>query len=140
MFLYGPAFGITFGVLSTVGQAIAYRAGIRPTMDFAPATRPHISMRQFLSAVNRTVGYGVTGYISALVGNQPTRALSFGLEVGLMVGVVTAIAMTIAPFVEWTADHLPAKRMGVIGVGLILIGFALQSVQYWLTLLDVIVR
>jgi hypothetical protein len=27
--------------------------------------------------------------------------------------------------------------MGVFGVGLILIGFALQSVQYWLALLDV---
>jgi hypothetical protein len=30
--------------------------------------------------------------------------------------------------------------MGVFGVGLILVGFALQSVQYWLALLDVSVR
>jgi hypothetical protein len=30
--------------------------------------------------------------------------------------------------------------MGVVGVGMILMGFALQSVQYWLTLLDVTVR
>jgi hypothetical protein len=35
---------------------------------------------------------------------------------------------------------MPEKRMGVFGVGLILIGFALQSVQYWLVLLDVTVR
>ena len=35
---------------------------------------------------------------------------------------------------------MPAKRMGIYGVGLILVGFALQSVQYWLTLLDVSVR
>ena len=41
------------------------------------------------------------------------------------------------PFVEWMADHVPEKRMGVFGVGLILIGFALQSVQYWVALLDV---
>ena len=34
------------------------------------------------------------------------------------------------------ADNTPAKRMGVFGVGLILIGFALQSVQYWAALLD----
>jgi hypothetical protein len=27
--------------------------------------------------------------------------------------------------------------MGVFGVGLILIGFALQSIQYWVELLDV---
>jgi hypothetical protein len=30
--------------------------------------------------------------------------------------------------------------MGVFGVGLILIGFALQSIQYWLALLDVNIR
>jgi hypothetical protein len=30
--------------------------------------------------------------------------------------------------------------MGVFGVALILIGFALQSVQYWTALLDVSVR
>jgi len=30
--------------------------------------------------------------------------------------------------------------MGVFGVGMILIGFALQSVQYWLALLDVSIR
>jgi hypothetical protein len=30
--------------------------------------------------------------------------------------------------------------MGVFGVGLLLIGFALQSVQYWVALLDVGIR
>jgi len=30
--------------------------------------------------------------------------------------------------------------MDVFGVGMILIGFALQSVQYWLALLDVSIR
>ena len=30
--------------------------------------------------------------------------------------------------------------MGVFGVGLILIGFSLQSVQYWVALLDVTIR
>jgi hypothetical protein len=139
-YLYGPAFGITFGALSTVGQVIAYQFGIRPGLDYSQAKRPHITTRQFLSAINRTVGYGITGYISALMGRQPERALSFGLEVGLMVGIVTALSLTFAPFIEWTADHVPARRMGVVGIGMILIGFALQSVQYWLTLLDVGVR
>jgi len=54
--------------------------------------------------------------------------------------VVTAISITCTPFIEWTADHLPERRMGVFGVGLILIGFALQSVQYWVALLDVSIR
>jgi hypothetical protein len=30
--------------------------------------------------------------------------------------------------------------MGVFGIGLILIGFTLQSIQYWVALLDVSIR
>lgn len=86
------------------------------------------------------VGYAFAGYISALIGHQRARALAFGSEVGLLVGVVTVIASACTPFIEWTADHLPEKRMGVFGIGLILIGFTLQSVQYWVTLLDISVR
>lgn len=139
-YLFGAMFGITFGVLSTVGQLIAYRAGIRPTIDYAPATRPRITKHQLLAAVNRTVGYAIAGYISALMGHERASALTLGLEAGLVIGVVTAISTACTPFIEWMADHLPAKRMGVAGVGLILIGFTLQSVQYWVTLLDVDIR
>ena len=67
------------------------------------------------------------------------NALSVGVKTGLVIGVVTAIAGACMPFIEWIADHVPERRMGVFGVGLILIGFALQSVQYWLALLDVTV-
>ncbi len=139
-YLYGGTFGVTFGVLSTVGQVIAYRAGIRPTIDYQPATRPRLTKHQFLAAVNRTVGYAVAGYLSALVAHERANALGVGVKAGLVIGVVTAIAGSCTPFVEWSADHVPEKRMGVFGVGLILSGFALQSVQYWLALLDLDVR
>jgi hypothetical protein len=122
------------------GQAVAYRIGIRPTIDYKPATRPRITRWQLLAAANRTVGYTVTGYVSSLVAQQPGHAIAIGLKTGLAIGVVTAIATTCTPLIEWTADHVPEKRMGVFGVGLILIGFTLQSVQYWLALLDVSVR
>ena len=49
---------------------------------------------------------------------------------------MTATVNALTPFVEWSADHVPEKRMGVFGIGLILIGFALQSVQYWVALLE----
>lgn len=135
-FLFGVRFGITFGVLNTAGQVVAYRAGIRPSLDYAPATRPGMTKHQFLAVVNRTVGYTIAGYVSALVGNQHARALVFGLEAGLLIGVVTAFVSALMPLIEWTAKHMPAKRMGVVGVGLIVIGFLLQSVQYWVALLD----
>ena len=66
-YLYGGAFGATFGALSTLGQALGYRVGIRPTLDYQPATRPRLTKHQFLGVVNRTVGYTIAGYISALV-------------------------------------------------------------------------
>jgi hypothetical protein len=136
-FLFGARFGITFGTLSTVGQVLAYRAGIRPTMDYAPATRPRLTRHQFLAAVNRTVGYAVTGYISALAGHQRARAVPLGLETGLLIGAVTAVSTACTPFIEWTTDHMPAKRMGVLGIVLILVGFTLQSLQYWVILFDI---
>src|SRR5689334_15725890 len=64
-YLFGTAFGITFGLLSTAGQAVAYRVGIRPTVDYKPAIRPRLSRFLLLAAVNRTVGYMITGYISS---------------------------------------------------------------------------
>jgi hypothetical protein len=139
-YLYGVQFGVTLGVLSTAGQAIAYRFGIRPTVDYRPAARPRVTRFLMLAAANRTLGYIVTGYISSLVAQQREHAVAVGLKVGLAIGVVTAIAGTCTPFIEWMADHVPARRMGVFGVGLILIGFTLQSVQYWAVLLDVTLR
>jgi len=139
-YIYGGAFGVAFGALSTVGQAIAYRAGIRPNMDYQPAARLRLTKHQLLAALIRTVGYTVAGYICALVANQRANALSIGVKVGLVIGVVVAIASACMSFIEWIADHVPEKRMGVYGVVLLFVGFALQSVQYWLALLDVSIR
>lgn len=139
-YLYGVIFGATLGVLSTVGQAFAYRIGVRPTMDYQPVARPRLTRHMFLAAVNRTVGYTCGGLISALTAHRGGNALAIGVKFGLVFGVVTGIFSACTSLVEWGADHVPEKSMGVFGVGLILIGFALQSVQYWVALLDVTIR
>jgi len=139
-YLYGATFGAMFGALSTVGQVIAYRIGLRPTLNYRPSTRPGLTKLQFLAGLNRAAGYAVAGYISSLVAHQSANALSVGVKAGLVIGAVTVAAGIFVPFIEWTADHVPARRMGVFGVGLILIGFTLQSIQYWLALLDVTIR
>jgi hypothetical protein len=134
-FLFGAKFGITFGALSTIGQIIGYQLGIRPSATYPASTRPRMTGLLFLGVLNRAVGYSIAGYLSSLVGNQHARAWALGIEAGLLVGLVSAVAVFWMPFIEWSADHMPARRMGVLGVVLIVIGFALQSVQYWVTLL-----
>jgi hypothetical protein len=139
-YLYGLRFGAAFGFLSTVGQVIAYQFGIRPTLDYEPATRPRMTRHQFLAVLNRTAGYSATGYLCALLARHQDVALSVGLKAGMSIGLVTAAVMTCTPFIEWIADRVPEKRMGVFGIGLILVGFTLQSLQYWVAFLDITVK
>lgn len=139
-YLFGVRFGILFGLLSTVGQVIAYRFGIRPSTDYRPATRPRVTRFQLLAAANRTAGYALADYVCSAITQQHRHAFVVSIKAGLAIGVVTAVSGAFTPYIEWTADHVPEKRMGVYGVGLILLGFTLQSVQYWLTLLDVTVK
>ena len=135
-YLYGARFGIVFGVLGTAGQVFAYRIGIRPTIDYQPVNRPRLTRNQVLSAINRTFGYLVAGYLSALAAGQRANSVSIAIRVGLVIGLVTAALTAFTSFIEWGSDHVPEKSMGVFGVALILVGFALQSFQYWSTLFD----
>jgi len=138
---FGPVAGLLFGAASTVGQAVAYRIGIRPDMEYLPAPHFRVSRVVILAALNRTLGYGIAAAVlCATVAHRPDRAVSFGAVIGLTVGVVTAISSCASPLIEWAADHVPEKRMGVYGIALILAGFGLQSTQYWTTLLDVPIR
>jgi len=132
-YLYGARFGIVFGILSTAGQVFAYRIGIRPTIDYQPVARARLTRNQVLSAISRTIGYLVAGYLSALAAGQRANSLGIALRVGLAVGLVTAILSAFTSFIEWGSDHIPEKSIGVFGVALILVGFCLQSFQYWST-------
>ena len=136
--LYGIAgldFAAAFAALLTVGQVFAYSRGISPSMDYVARRRPRLSRRQFWGTVVRTFGYFGTALFCGLLVHHVNWM--FAIRIGLVTGIVTGIGQTINPFIEYFADHLPERRLGVFGIGLILCGFALQSVQYWLALFDV---
>lgn len=139
-FIFGLRFAVTFALLSTLGQAFAYRRGIRPTMDYNPQNKPRLTRRQLLAVVYRTVGNAVGSFLSGLVAQQGWHTLGFAIKVGLVIGAVTAFTSFLSPYIEWWAENLPERRLGAFGVMLILIGFTLQSVQYWVALLDVPVK
>jgi len=135
--IVGFGFAIAFAVLITAGQILAYSRGMRPAADYAASRRPRLTRRQFWGTVLRTVGYTVSALICSALIHHLDHAWLFAIRVGLVTGIVTGAGITVNPYIEYYADHLPERRMGVFGIGLILCGFALQSVQYWLTLFDV---
>jgi len=133
--IVGIEFASAFAILITVGQVFGYSRGISPSMDYVASRRPRLTRRQFWGTVVRTFGYFVTALLcSALVHHVNWF---FAIRVGLVTGMVTGLGQTVNPYIEYYADNLPERWLGVFGIGLILCGFALQSLQYWLTLFDV---
>jgi hypothetical protein len=131
----GFEFAAAFAVLITVGQVFGYSRGIRPGMDYMASRRPRLTRRQFWGTVVRTFGYCASAPICGALVHHVNW--SFAIRVGLVTGIVTGLGQTINPYIEYYADSLPERRLGVLGIGLILCGFALQSLQYWLELFDV---
>jgi hypothetical protein len=135
--IVGLPYAIAFGALITAGQACAYAYGMRPGMDYTAARRPRFTRRMFWGAVIRTCGYIATAMICSIEVQHVDHAWSFALRVGLLTGLVTSIGSAINPFIEYYADNLPERRLGVFGIWLVLAGFFLQSLQYWVALLDI---
>jgi hypothetical protein len=137
--ILGFRYAIAFGILVTIGQVFAYSRGMRPAIDYAAARRPRLSRRQFWGTVVRTLGFMATALICSAFPflHHVDHAWWFAIRVGLVIGIVTGVGTTVNPYIEYYADKLPERRLGVFGIGLILCGFALQSFQYWLALLDV---
>jgi hypothetical protein len=134
---FGPTFGAVFGALSALGQSVAYHFGLRPTIDYHPQTRPRISRRQVLAALNRTAGYLAATWLAATATNRHDHVLPLALRAGLTVGIVTGLINLCTPLIEWMAEQIPEKRLAVFGLVLICCGFSLQSVQYWVVVLDI---
>ena len=135
--MVGFGFAIAFAIFITIGQIVAYLRGVRPAMDYSASRRPRLTRRQFNGTVVRTIGYIATALICSALIHHVEHAWSFAIRVGLVTGIATGVGTTVNPFIEYYADNLPERRLGVIGIGLILCGFGLQSLQYWLALLDV---
>jgi hypothetical protein len=135
--ILGFGFAIAFGILITAGQIFAYSRGMRPAIDYEASRRPRLTRRQFKGTLVRTVGFMATALICSAFIHHVDHAWSFAIRVGLVIGIVTGVGTMVNPYIEYYADNLPERRLGAFGIGLILCGFALQSVQYWLALFDV---
>ena len=133
----GWPFAAAFGVLITVGQVVAYTQGMRPGMDYSIARKGRISRRQAIGIFSRTVGYLASAFICGTVLGHLDHPWLFAARVGVVTGVVTGIGALVNPFIETFADCLPERTLGVFGIWLVLCGFVMQSLQYWVAILDI---
>lgn len=133
----GLRFALAFGCLATAGPVFAYWRGVRPAMDYVARRRPRITSRQLQATLVRTVGNLAAALLCSVLVHHLQHPWLFAVHLGLVTGLVTGIGITVNPYIEFYADHLPERRLGAFGIALILCGFALQSVQYWLALFDV---
>ena len=130
--ILGLQYAMSFAVLITAGQVFACSRGMRPATDYEAARRPRLTRRLFWGTVVRTIGYIVSALICSALFHHAEHAWAFAIRVGLVTGIVTGVGVTISLYIEYYADHLRERVMVAFGVGLILCGFALQSIQYWL--------
>jgi hypothetical protein len=136
--LFGWRFGVWFGALSTIGQIVAYRMGITPTLGLDARRQRR---KYLLGVANRTIGYALAGLVSAAAAQEQSRtALLFGVGMGVAIGMISALMGVIGPLIERWADSLPMRRLGVFGTFLVLGGFLLESIEHWLVLFDVPIR
>ena len=133
----GVEYAAAFAVLLTGGQILAYSRGIRPALDYAATRKPRITRRHARAILERTLGYTATALLCSVLVQHVDHVWLFAMRIGLVTGVVTGVGIAIVPMIEYYADKLPERRMGAFGIALILCGFALQSFQYWVVVLDV---
>jgi len=133
----GIRFAALYAVLLTGGQVFAYTRGVRPSMQYPTSRRPRFSRAFFWSTVMRTAGYFAAALVCSTVVRHVEHPWLFAARLGIVTGLVTGVGVAFSPYVEYYADNLPQRRMGVVGVALMFCGFAMQSLQYWLAVFDV---
>jgi hypothetical protein len=133
----GLSFAVLYAVLLTAGQVTFYARGVRPALLYSTTRRPLFARLLIWSTVLRTAGYIAAALLCSALVRHVDHPWLFALRLGLVTGVVTGLGTAFSPYVEYYADNLPQRRMGVVGIALMFCGFALQSLQYWLSVFDV---
>ena len=84
----------------------------------------------------RGVAVGAAGVLAAILSPIKQYTVIFGLDLGLAAGMVSALVGSCGPVIEWWIGALPKEWLGVAGLVLIFTCTALQSLQYWIVVLD----
>lgn len=126
-------FGTTFGLASLVALSMLYYFHLSPADTYRSSRKLQLDRQIIASAAARGVAIGLAGLLGGAFAHDP-GAFKFGIEIGVVVGALNALTLTMGPSVEWWAENLSERSLGGIGALLAVIGFLLQSLQYALPL------
>jgi len=133
---FGPLFASIYGGLTGLGLGLVNVKGFAPADDYQPRTGAQLRTHNLLASAFRggmaLVAAGIAGLIGA-----PDRALHDALRIGLTIGAVSAFVGLFSPSIEARILHAPEKRLGMMGLGFILLGTALESLEKWMVLFGV---
>lgn len=129
----GFAFGALFAVLLAVALTITYALGF----SYDAHIKERITKRKVLASLLRVSVVIIAGMTSAFLTLKGPSALAIGLKLGLASGTVNGLIGYFSPNIEWWFDNISERRLGVLGLGLIFLGALLQSVQYWVVVLNI---
>lgn len=139
--LHGERFGVVLGVGTAVGLLGVYRLRFSVARDYptreAPRIRTEVVRAQAIRASVTAVAATLAG-VAAGVGGVST--VLFALRLAFVSWVTGVVVGSAAPFVERWADEVSTRRLGMIGAVLILTGLLLQSVAYWVVILNTAVQ
>jgi hypothetical protein len=107
---------------------ISYEFGFG-TNAYRVYEKPEFDRRLVQGGIIRGLLIGLAGVISGAITGR-SEALLHGIQIGLVVGILNTAVTILSPPVEWWADNLPDRVLGGYGAFLLLIGSALQTVQY----------
>lgn len=140
--LYGTLFGVIFGPATAAGLVLVYRLRFSVARSYPElGGRPRIRMDAVRAQAVRVTAIGAAAVVAGVgAGIGGVTTIVFALRLAVVLQVTGTAISTAAPFVERWADEVPTRRLGMIGATLILTGLLLQSIQYWVVILDITVR
>ena len=123
-----PDFGIAFGALTALAMIIIYELGFG-TNTYRSYKKPRFERRVAAAGIIRGSLIGLAGVLGGAIARE-RGALWYGIEIGVVVGTLVNIVTIASPPVEWWVENLPDRALGGYGAFLVVIGSALQTVQY----------
>jgi hypothetical protein len=136
--LHGARFGLVFGAGAAVGLVVVYRLRFSVAADYPSPTDPRLRVDVAMAqAVRALVTTAAVVIADVATGQGPGSVALLAVRLAATSWVTGTLVGSTTPAVESWVDALPARRLGIIGALLILIGLLAQSVQYWIVIFNV---